>query len=529
MVPSISLLLKEHPDKILFQGEKYNIHSEEVFCTTSVVYNIKSKRPACIASMKGGTSIGSTWVHKSDDNEIEQVLNKYFWEGLPWHSDIMETLHKNGLVEGTMDRHGMLLSGRCWEVNTGPRQFAVIASFWQGHNKVKSQLDFVKTLFKLMNKDITKSFFEFPNKDGAFLTYNEAFASLKPAPSLDKKTEKILQKIIHLSPEAKKSLIQMPTNKLQRAADKFGITTIELRQALGMDVAETLDIDRNIKPERSYHLYNLNLDTKPPANHRTAMWINEDPDNLYFSDEASEDEDELNWADKSVVCVFSIFKSNVSNKKMYVSWSKYASSPYNIIAYPMDFEKEAMNLMNGYESNTDRNNIWKNRITKKFKSGDIVNHLNILTIPVHTGHAEVSHRYDKSVDAGVKGIHGRVWLREGILYASFWNTLAEVKGDYRYLKSIFDRSKLDMSECMFEFIDHQGLMNNIEAFSTTPSNKPKRGEDLIKKLMAKQHTDPNAKKVLAQMQALPVNRLTGAADKLGVAPIKLYQMIHAGD
>jgi len=425
-----------------------------------------------------------------------------------------------------MDRYGMLISGRCWEVNTGPRQFVLVASFWQGHNKVKSQLDFVKTLFKLMNKDITKAVFEFPNKDGTFLTYNEAFASLKPAPSLDKKTEKILQKIIHLSPEVKKSLIRMPTNKLQQAADKLGITSIELRQALGMDVAETQDIDRNIKPERSYQLYNLNLDTKPPADHRTAMWINEDPDNIYFHDEATDDEDSLDWTDKSVVCVFSIFRSDRSNKKMYVAWSKYAGGPYNIIAYPSDFEKEANVLLDGHEDNTSP---WKSNLVKKFKSGGIVTHLNILAIPAYTDHTEVSHRYDKSVDAGVEGIHGRVWLHEGILYASFWNTHDEVKKDYRYLKDIFNRSKLDMNECMFEFIDHVGLMNNVEAFSSMSVSKPKRGEDLIKKLMAKQHVDPNIKKALAQMQALPVNKLARAADKLGVTPIKLYQMIHTGD
>jgi hypothetical protein len=260
------------------------------------------------------------------------------------------------------------------------------------------------------------------------------------------------------------------------------------------------------------------------------MWINEDPDDLYFSDEASDDEDEdkLKWSDKSVVCVFSIFRSDKSNEKMYIAWSKYAGGPYNIIAYPSDFEKEASALLDGYKNEADPTSMWKNKLVKKFKSGGIT-HFNILAIPAYTNHAEVSHRYDKDVDAGVEGIHGRVWLHEGILYASFWNTQDEVKKDYRYLKDIFDRSKLDMNECMFEFIDHVGLMNNVEAFSSVGTSKPKRGEDLIKKLMAKQHVDPNAKKALAQMQALPMNKLARIADKFDVPAIKLYQMIHTGD
>jgi hypothetical protein len=525
MVPSLSLLLKEDPDGIYFQEEDYSIHSEEVFCTLSAVYNVKSKKPAVIVSMKGNSPIGSSWIHKSNDKEIADILNKYFWESLPWHSDIMETLAKNGFVDGKNNsRYGMLVAGRCWEVNTGPREFKVITSFWQGHNKVKSQLDLVKMMFQLMNKDITKSLFEFPNKEDVFLTYNEAFASLTPVGGIDKKTEKILQQIQHISPEAKKSLLKMPTNKLQRAADKLGISAIELRQALGMDVAETQDIDRNVKPERSYHLHNFNLDTKPPGSQLTAMWINEDPDSIY-----TKDEDNLGWGDRSVVCVFSIFKSEKTNQKSYVAWGKYYSgNEYHVAAYPSLMEKEILTLINQYANNQDQTQQWKNKSVGKLVKGESIQHLTLLAYVAYTGHTDVSHRYEPSLEEGVKGIHGRVWLYDGILYASFWNKQSEVRESYRYVKDLFKRCKLDMDECMYEFIDHRGWMDNNEAFLTA-TTKEKRGEELVKKLMAKQHTDPNVKRVLAQMQGLPVNKLTRAADKLGLPPIKLYQMIHTGD
>lgn len=42
--------------------------------------------------------------------------------------------------------------------------------------------------------------------------------------------------------------------------------------------SETLDIDRNVKPQRTYQIYNLNLDTKPPIDVRAVPGLGEDRD-----------------------------------------------------------------------------------------------------------------------------------------------------------------------------------------------------------------------------------------------------------
>jgi hypothetical protein len=481
--------VNENPDIIRFGGEKYGVNVEEVLCTLTSVHNLKTNKPSVIVSMRGNTPIGSSWLHKSDDKEVADTLNRYMWSSVPWHSDVMETLKKNGIVKGE-DRYATLLAGRVWEINTGPRQFSVIAAFWQGHQDVKGKLNHVKYMFYLMGKDITKALFEFPNYKDRFLTYNEAFASMKPVQALSKTVEKALMKIQHLSPDAKKALIDMPINKLEKAADKLGITTIELKQALGMDIAENV------------------------------VLVSESPDSITIDDPYnpmdSSKRIRLEYDGPAAIGVFMIWD--------FGTW-KPGASTYR------DPEKTFTSWIVG-----DR------RDYTLFFGGKHIGAIDAnaqMHDDVWDDFRRVIHRVTQSggdtVQRWKRWCNGRVYEDDaGQLYLSCWENGEIVRHSKKYIEAIVKHFGGKPKEALYQFkpMDDDEFVTYESAFgiSKPAEIEPVGSKEKEKAWKAAEqlHLMPPEKKaaLLKQLGAAnSSNKLQTAADKLNITPIQLKQLL----
>ena len=116
-------------------------------------------------------------------------------------------------------------------------------SFWEDYNVVKQYSKEIQDVVKFYTKNNTKNVMvQFGEMDDdRFIPFEDDFKiRVKRTKSKEKAS---LQQALHLmTPNRKAKLLQklgaMKPNNLQKAADKFGMTAIELRQALGMDIAE---------------------------------------------------------------------------------------------------------------------------------------------------------------------------------------------------------------------------------------------------------------------------------------------------
>lgn len=116
-------------------------------------------------------------------------------------------------------------------------------SFWESSREAKKYSKQIKDVVEFYTKNNTKKVMvQFEEmSDHQFVSFDEAFKT-KIRRTKSKEKAK-LQQALHLmgakeKAEFLKKLGAAGPNKIQKAADKFGMTAIELRQALGMDVAE---------------------------------------------------------------------------------------------------------------------------------------------------------------------------------------------------------------------------------------------------------------------------------------------------
>jgi ribosomal protein S18 acetylase RimI-like enzyme len=102
-------------------------------------------------------------------------------------------------------------------------------------------------------------------------------------------------------------------------------------------------------------------------------------------------------------------------------------------------------------------------------------------------HGEIS-RDDKNF------IQGRVWLDSKTI--SFWEKRRDVLEYFNMVEELLSALKLDKKHVLYDFIDEYELLTYDELETNGLSNKD---HDEIKRLMAVQHFDPEAKKKLAVM------------------------------
>jgi len=117
------------------------------------------------------------------------------------------------------------------------------ASFWSGQYVVKKYKEtIIECLDFLTSKKHQEVMYQFDTMaDDKFVSFADAFG-IKQKRTRSKEEAELI-KALHLMPAAQKAELlkkmgAMKPTELQKAADKFGMTTIELRQALGLDVAE---------------------------------------------------------------------------------------------------------------------------------------------------------------------------------------------------------------------------------------------------------------------------------------------------
>ena len=211
--------------------------------------------------------VNNNWVSYCDDFAQAVICIGYFvlggsgmkkkgWLALDRNKDIIlmdKKIISRGMSAG-IDTHAVLLDaflelneGNDYERILHARLFKVdgiyYLPFWEEQDECKKFFSVIVDCVNYLTKGkVRKTLFQFEEQnDNEFISFSQAFSSqLKRTKS---EVESELQRKLHLmDPKQKaeflKKLGATKPNKLQAAADKLGITTIELKQALGMDVAE---------------------------------------------------------------------------------------------------------------------------------------------------------------------------------------------------------------------------------------------------------------------------------------------------
>ena len=243
-------LLLEHPDNISYRGNNYD-YSDGI-AVFSVFRNQNTKKWVGVTLIE---TENERLVIKTTDDEVNKSL-QYFndknYSDYAIHPHIMSSLSISGLIRRVDSayayrnaRPDIPVNGRVWYVNdkslvNGKRY---LISFWNGVEHFNNFDREIEGCLELAGvEDINQCLFEFIDRKNQWLTYSEVTGKedIDTAKD-DEETIKQLLKIQHINPKAKsviRSLQGSPTNKLQKAADKLGMSTIQLKQLLGRDIAE---------------------------------------------------------------------------------------------------------------------------------------------------------------------------------------------------------------------------------------------------------------------------------------------------
>lgn len=245
MIPTLTSLICESPDSINFNGEPYTFEDEEALSTFSIIHDLVDKKAVTVAFLHNEGKLISDSITLNEFFKSNYSHWELFAAQFPaYHDDIHTILVRMGRMKGR-DRSNAIILGRTWKIDTAPGKMKTITSFWNGHNQVKSNLSNLKKYYNLIGENITDGLFEFLGARGKFMTYREAFLSFIP-PEKQKITNQDLEdlKKAHLAKgdDKKRILLKALGNagpdKVQKVADKLGMSPIELRQKLGMDIAE---------------------------------------------------------------------------------------------------------------------------------------------------------------------------------------------------------------------------------------------------------------------------------------------------
>lgn len=223
----VAHVLKESED-LHFDVGNYNWKDRQAFCTF-IIYPefsvwIKSKENK------------STFY--SDSAALERELSEFNGKNVKAHGGI------EWYVQHVMDRPGVnipkrdygqrgglfsVARGRMWGI-----QGKLYISFWEPLKIVKPKWSEVEKIIHTVGYDPQKALYLFGGGDSEeyLETYNEIKQGIDKSKSIHDK-DKMLRKLIHLSPEVKKAMIKADPNWIQSKADQLGISVVNLRQMLG--------------------------------------------------------------------------------------------------------------------------------------------------------------------------------------------------------------------------------------------------------------------------------------------------------
>ena len=458
---NLKQLLKENPDYIKYNDERHmyaDAHSvftifryEEANKWVGVVLFGKSPNNPVLATDR---TVQEDLLFRLDPNYINSFAT---------HPGIINVLMSGGYVDPGANREysyrnrrpDIPVNGRIWKTDGKD-----LVSFWCPKDFFKKFQKEIKDCLKLADVDIKKAEFEFINHEGIWMSYDKAMG--KTSDSYKATPEDVINKLLkrqHLDPNAKQALKKlqgMPTTKLSSIADKMSIPFIQLKQRLGMDIAEE-------------------------------SLLKEDPEVIAVVDDNGHD-NHYYW--QNAQYTFLCGQENGKNE-----WIAAKMKAPFIIYHNGDEIKKA-------------GRAWK---TIHYELIQIYNKKTGQTID----------RYKDEV------LLGRVWERNNVFYISVWESKKAV---VKFKESLFNFLKwanIDEKQVKYQispmYSDKWLTYEELFGKSSVEVGGDKEDWELSQKL----HVMPPEKKAifLKKMGSMKPNKLQKAADKLGMTPIKLKQLL----
>lgn len=475
-------LLEESPDWIVVNGKKHVWHDEE----SNSFFVCKSEyKNKTYAYVYGGRD--QDFHLFANGVDLTSYIQKHFRDhiqGFPTHSDIAWMLHQikpdkvTPLVSNSkMNREEFVFSGRSWLING-----ITYISFWNNKSTVDANKQYLDIILKSLKTTYDKCLFEFPDSQGDYSPYD----SDTKINGKQKDAEKKLMAQLHTLPPGAKKWVRR-----------------------GMSIKE--------------------------------MILMEDPDDITIPHDG--ELITLNWGQDQVTSVFSvIFDKQLKKKVCIVALYNRMGGLEKITSGDASYDSQIENVLSSVELGTHSSGETHKKLT----------HHDLLTPFVVNGRMDdpdAGFQDDGEDDMDDRGdyrpkwleeekegyrdvafISGRSWRFKNTDYFSFWNTEREVNLHKQYIDKIMDvvGAKMDASE--FEFIDHpKKWIPYDDTFGARTHSPSSLSPDQILTLQKIQHLDPNAKKQLAALNKLPLDKLKLAADKFHIPLAKLRQQLHQGD
>jgi hypothetical protein len=242
-------LLLEHPDHICAKtGQCSDYRNPDHVLGVCSVFNIDSKKVWFAYSVKKRKIFSNVPEY---EDKIEKYIeeNKHFSyndqaiavaTGNPvTHKGIRYLLNSIFRVNGGfVGADAKYSSSRLYSIGK-----SIVLTFWEDKNFVLTEKEIVKAMVTVMGYDYKKISYEVINLDGEFFSWDELFEGKKSNINRSEISADDIEllKQLHLNPTVKKMLLKLPSNRLEKAADKLNIPVIKLKQLIGRDISESLD------------------------------------------------------------------------------------------------------------------------------------------------------------------------------------------------------------------------------------------------------------------------------------------------
>lgn len=455
------ILLKES-DELLIGNSKYNNESRQAIA----FFEIYPEFWVYVKTKNGKSQLFTN--HINLQKELNKLNDKY---KIQQHGKILMILDKLKTVVNIPNvdyfrgAKKSIVSGRIWGING-----KVYVSFWEEFDEIKQYWNKIEELLKQIPLDgkiptLKNVLFIFGGKseEKYVMTYDEVKGNKKD----DKgdRVEIMIRNLIHTSPEAKKSLLNIGPDRIKYWADRFKITPIQLKQMLG-----SLDeVEMAIPPGESKK-------KGKTVGHTIADSI-------------------FTLYDGGLI----VGMKELPTKMIFFSNSDPVEDALNIF----DFQKF---IPPGEDRDLQLTHTHLQRLTQS-----AVRRSKIL--PIET------RRKGK--------IAGRIWKfnnTNGVSVIGFWQSIDQVRKHWKQLLWIFDKLEVDYKIAEYTFnnrIYRKFTYEDIVGKTQVPEID-KNELELMKLL----HTSPQIKRKLLNLQP---NQLSKYADKMNIPLIKLKQMMGSLD
>jgi hypothetical protein len=261
---------KQKAQIVVFESKNFDISKEDLKLFLKEIVKLRNESPDTVAIdgdeidftntenvesilfyyIMNGETVYFSYVPRDrkiycNNKEYEQIIANYVNEHKEWpvykgdadtHGTVTRIIMKTSLGQLQRTR---LMHARLFRFDeTIDRDETFVFACWESKEKLKTHMQIVEQSLRDLNLDPQKVLYEPEDYEGEHLTYSEIKGATDKEPTTDEKTAWLKQQL-HLNPDLKKLFLNLPPNRYQSVADKLNITTIQLRQLLGRDVAET--------------------------------------------------------------------------------------------------------------------------------------------------------------------------------------------------------------------------------------------------------------------------------------------------